>query len=345
MGKNFACRVVFRVLTVALATVLFAGSGCSPLPSDGKGAGGVSEKEMYDVGFGYFGPEEACENAIAGYIEGLRQEGFEEGKNLRVHRAHASGQVGELAQTMRSLEAKGLDVLCPMSTPGLGAALGAVRNTPIVFVYSYDPLGAGAGKSFEDHLPNVTGVASLPPIADTMDYIIDTIPGVKTVGTLYNASESNSVKAVEVAREALDARDIALTEVTVTGTADVYPAAQALAARQPDAIWLTGDNTLLQAMDGALKPAADAGIPVILNDPEFVERGAIMGVGVGWGPSGVAAGKMAARVMRGESPADMPIVPLAEPRGVLNQAVADKLGITFSQPLLEEAADVIGGTP
>ena len=82
----------------------------------------------------------------------------------------------------------------------------------------------------------------------------------------------------------------------------------------------------------------EAKLPLILNDPEFVDRGALAGVGIGWHASGLAAGKMAARVLRGESPAGIPIVNLAKRRLVLNPEVARKLGVVFPAELLQEAA-------
>lgn len=295
-------------------------------------------EKVYRVGFGYFGPDEACENAIRGFLDGLKEEGIEEGRNLEVVRTHAFGEIGHLPQMMQSIDAQELDLIVPMTTPGLAAAVGAVRKTPMVFVYTYDPIGAGAGKSFDDHLPNITGVASFPPVEGTMDVILQLFPNAKKVGTIYNASEANSVKAVGVARGILTAKGVTLDEVTIGGTGEVFLGAQALVARNPDVVWVTGDNTVTQALEAVVKPVTDAKLPLILNDPEYVSRGALAGVGIGWHPSGLAAGKMAARVLRGESPAGIPFVALARRRIVLNQELAQKLGVVFPPALVEEAA-------
>ena len=170
-----------------------------------------------------------------------------------------------------------------------------------------------------------------------MKLILQLVPGAKRIGTLYNASEANSVKAVGVAHSVLKDRGVTLEEVTIGGTGDVLLGAQALLARQPDAVWITGDNTALQALEGIIKPTTSAKVPLILNDPEFVDRGALLGVGISWQDSGMAAGKLAARVLRGESPAGMPIVALAKRRVVLNHDVAKKLGVVFPPSLIEEA--------
>jgi ABC-type uncharacterized transport system substrate-binding protein len=313
-------------------------TGCGEKQKGPAKAGSPGGGRVYKVAFAYFGPDEACDNAIGGTLAGLREEGFEEGRNLEVLRQHAFGEIGNLPQVMQSLDAQGLDLIVPMTTPGVAAACSMVRKTPMVFVYTYDPLGAGAGKTLTDHLPTLTGVASFPPVGETMDLIRQLFPKARKVGTLYNASEANSVKAVQVAREALKAGGLGLDEVTINGTGEVLQGAQALLGKGPDVVWVTGDNTVLQALEGVIKPTSDAKVPLILNDPEFVGRGALAGVGIGWHDSGVAAGKLAARVLRGESPAGIPIVELAKRRVVLNHEVAAKLGVTFPSALVTEAS-------
>lgn len=319
-------------LGVALLAIGLA--GCGRQQGTPAGAGG---ERIHRIAFASFGPDAAADNAIQGYLDGLRAEGFEEGRNLKVLRRHAFGEIAQLPQVMQSLETQGLDLIVPMTTPGLSAAFGAVKRTPMVFVYTYDPIAAGVGKSFEDHLPNATGVASFPPVEETMDVILKLVPRAAKIGTVYNASEANSVKAVEMARRVLGPKGVALEEITVAGTADVLLGTQALLARRPNAVWITGDNTVLQALEGVIRPTASAKVPLILNDPEFVERGALGAVGIGWRDSGLAAGKMAARVLRGENPAGMPIVSIAKRRVVLNPDVAAKIGVTFPPELLKEA--------
>jgi putative ABC transport system substrate-binding protein len=212
-----------------------------------------------------------------------------------------------------------------------------VKKTPVVFTYVYDPVAAGAGKTLADHLPNITGVGSFPPVPETIDLIQRLVPGVRAVGTLYNSSEANSRKVVGVAREMFRARGLKLEEVSITGTSEVYQAAQVLATRNIQALWVTGDNTALQAFSGIAKVAEASRLPLIINDPEFVEKGALAAVGIGWYQSGFAAGKMAARILRGESPRSIPMENLAVKKLVLNEKVARRLGIAFPAALVEEA--------
>jgi putative ABC transport system substrate-binding protein len=220
-----------------------------------------------------------------------------------------------------------------MTTPGVAAACAKVKRTPAVFVYTYDPIAAGAGTDFEHHLPNMTGVASFPSIDGTIKALRELVPGLKTLGTVYNASEANSVRAVREARKILEPAGIKLEEVTISTTADVLLATQALLARRTEAIWVSGDNTVLQAIEGVLGPAGRARIPVVLNDTEFVDRGAVAAVGISWVDSGRVAGRMAARVLRGESPAGIPIVNVAKTTIVVNRKQAAQINLAVPSSL------------
>ena len=327
----------FIVAGTVLSLVL-CGLGCERKAKQNTASG----QRVYKIAFASFGPDIAADKAIEGCLEGLGSEGFTEGRNLEVIRKHSAGDISMLPQMMQSLDADGLDLIVPMTTPGVAAACAKVKDTPAVFVYTYDPISAGAGKDFEHHLPNMTGVASFPSIDKTMKVLRELVPGVKTVGTVYNASEANSIRAVAEARKILEASGIRLEEATISTTADITMATQSLLVRNPQAIWLTGDNTVLQALDGVLAPAGRAKVPVVLNDPEFTDRGAIAAVGIGWTESGRVAGRMAARVLRGESPAGIPIVNIAEPVVLINRKQTTQLGIAIPSSL--EATPVPTGT-
>lgn len=318
------CKKV--LLGIALAFTASCGGG-----SNGPAMG-------YRIGLVYFAPEEGADLVMQGLFDGLQEEGFEEGRNLEVRRSHAQGEIANIPLLIQNLDGSNLDAIVAMTTPVLTAAASIARNTPVVFTYIYDPIAAGVGTSRTDHLPLVTGVGSFPPIEDTVDTIQQLVPGVTAVGTLYNSSEANSVKAISVARPIFEQRGIDLQEVAVTGTNDVFQAAQVLTNRGIQALWVTGDNTALQAFDGIVKAAQDAGLPLIINDPEFVERGALVGVGLGWYETGRGASGILARVLRGENPADIPFEEVAVRKLVLNQSVADTLGITFPANMVEAAA-------
>jgi len=210
---------------------------------------------MFKVGVAYFAPEPGQESCLQGLLDGLRDQGFIGGKNLEIHKAHAQGEIANIPAILQNLDNLDLDLIIPMTTPCLTGACSVVKKTPVVFTYVYDPIAAGAGKTPTDHLPNITGVGSFPPIEETINTIQQLVPGLRSVGTLYNSSEANSRKVVSVARELFHQRHITLEEVAITNTSEVFQAAQALTQRDIQALWITGDNTALQAFAGIAKVA------------------------------------------------------------------------------------------
>ena len=315
----------------------------SPVPTETgqKGSGALRqppEGRLFKIGLVYFGPDPSADACMAGLFGGLKNLGFVEGKNLQVRKAHAQGEIINIPSILQNFDNEDLDLIIPMSTPVLTAAINAVKKKPMVFTYVYDPIAAGAGKTPTDHLPNITGTGSFPPVDDTLVVIRELLPKVQAVGTLYNSSEANSRKVIDVGRELFQKRGIKLEEVTVTNTSEVFQAAQVLTTRKIQAIWITGDNTALQAFEGIAKAAADARLPLVINDPEFTEKGALVAVGIGWQRTCQGAAKKVAQVLLGEKPQNLPFENVVVKKLVLNSDVARKLGITFPEKLAKEAS-------
>ena len=315
----------------------------SPVPTEtGQKESGalrqLPEGRLFKIGLVYFGPDPSADACMAGLFGGLKNLGFVEGKNLQVRKAHAQGEIINIPSILQNFDNEDLDLIIPMSTPVLTAAINAVKKKPVVFTYVYDPIAAGAGKTPTDHLPNITGTGSFPPVDDTLVVIRELLPKVQAVGTLYNSSEANSRRVIEVGRELFQKHGNKLEEVTVTNTNEVFQAAQVLTTRKIQAIWITGDNTALQAFEGIAKAAADARLPLVINDPEFTERGALVAVGIGWQKTCQGAAKRVAQVLLGEKPQNLPFENVVVKKVILNSDVARKLGITFPQKLVKEAS-------
>lgn len=323
-----------RELLIQASAGALALAGCKRFPN---GSGNRRGNGNFRVGLVYFAPEDGADLCMRGLLDGLKDQGIEKGKNLELLTAHAQGEISNIPMLIQNYVSQGVDLIITMTTPCLTAACTMARNTHVVFTYVYDPIAAGAGSSFTSHLPNITGVGSFPPVEATVDMIQRLVPGVKGVGTVYNTSEANSVKVISVARDAFRKRGIALEEVTATNTSEVFQAAQVACYRKVQAIWVTGDNTALQSFDAIVKATRSAKLPLVINDPEFTSRGAVACVGLGWYPAGHAGGVLAARVLRGENPGDIPFQEVAEQKLILNQQAASALGIVFPPDMVKAA--------
>ena len=292
---------------------------------------------IYKIGLAYFAPEAGAETCMKGIFDGLRELGFVEGKNLEVRRAHAQAEIANIPAVLQNFDSSDVDLILPMSTPLITGACGLVKRKPVVFTYCSDPVAAGAGKSFTNHLPHLTGVGSFPPVQDMVNLIRKSLPEAKIVGTIYNASEANSVKVVEVARGLFAAAGLKLDEITVASSSDVLQAAQTLTSRHADAIYIQGDNTVIQAFDAVIKVAHDSKLPLFVDDPDSAKRGAVACVGLGYYQPGYAVARSVARVLLGESPAGIPITNVSEEAVWLDLPQAQKLGLKFPPEVIKEA--------
>jgi ABC-type uncharacterized transport system substrate-binding protein len=290
----------------------------------------------YKIAVAYFAPDEAADLCRKGLVDGLRELGFVEGRNLEIRSTHAQGEIANIPGMIQNLEASDVDLIVPISTPVISAASSIIRQKPTVFTGCSDPIAAGVGQSFTNHLPFITGIGSFPPVQAMVDAIRSVVPGVRSVGTIYNASEVNSVKVVGVARDLFMKAGIKLEEVSVANSAEILEAGRALASRKVDALYIQSDNTVRQGFDAVLKVATDGRLPLFVDEPEVAERGALACIGLGFYQPGFAAAMPAARVLCGESPAEIPIENVSEETVWLNMSKAQQLGLTFPKDLIAQ---------
>jgi putative ABC transport system substrate-binding protein len=284
---------------------------------------------VYKVGVGYFAPEPGIDSVLAGLRETLKALGFEEGRNLRFRMMHAQAEIAQIPTLGQVLDNSDVDAILTLTTPVLQGAGMAARNKPVVFTYVTDPLAAGAGKSFAEHLPHLTGIGSMSPVEDMVAVTRKVLPEIRSLGTLYNPSEANSVKVATVLREVCKNTGLTLEEVPINTTAEVVQATQALVARKVGAIMAVGDNTMYQALDAVAKVARDAGVPLILDQPDYIDHDALMVVGIDYSESGRAAAEPLARILAGAKPADIPFRNVSKRSVLLNEASARRLGVVF----------------
>jgi ABC-type uncharacterized transport system substrate-binding protein len=299
----------------------------------------------YQLGLAYFAPEAGFESAQRGLFDGLRELGFVEGANLDVRRVHAQAEMSNIPTMMQTLDAVPVGAVVTFTTPVLAGALAGLRSKPVVCTYVTDPLAAGAGESPERHRPNVTGVGCLPPLAETAEFFRLTLPRLRIMGTLYNPGEANSVRIVGDWRSLCAANGWTLEEMTVASTNEVQQAMQALVARGVDAVYIPGDNTAYQAFGAIVKTAVDGRLPLVVDAPEFMQPGVLAVVGIGYYHTGRAAAEPLARVLRGESPAAIPIRNVTVKQVLLNHDTARRLGIAFPAAVLRMQEDAAGLPP
>jgi putative ABC transport system substrate-binding protein len=292
---------------------------------------------VFKTGIVYFSRDIGTDLCVQGLIDGLRAGGLEEGKNLEVRRADAQGEMANIAAILQNYDNSDLDLIMTISTPCLTGACNGVKHKPVVFTCVADPIAAGAAKTRRDHLPFLTGTGSFPPVDHLLDLVERLIPGVQAVGVMYNPAEANSVRELEVARKLFQSRVTRLEEVAISSSSEVFQAGQILAGRNIQALWLPGDNTAIQGFEGAVKASLDTRLPLFTDDCDSLERGALACLGTGAHPAGLASGRLAARVLLGANPKDLPIEEVAVEEIAVNHKIGAQFGITFPPDLVRKA--------
>jgi putative tryptophan/tyrosine transport system substrate-binding protein len=284
----------------------------------------------------YYAPGIATEECVQGLIDGLKVSGFEEGKNLQVRKADAQADMMNIPAILQNYDNSDVDLIMTVSTPCLAGACTNVKHKPVVFTCVSDPIAAGAGKSRAEHLPFVTGVGSFPPVSHMLDLMQTLVPGLRAVGTMYNPAEANSVREQSVAREVYRSRGIRLEQIAISGSSEVLQAVQILAGRDIQAVWAPGDNTVIQGYEGAVKGAKDALLPLFTNACVTLSRGGLACLGVGMKYSSLAAGKLAAGVLRGENPKNVPLEEVVVEEIGISRSNAQRLGIAIPSEYSEK---------
>jgi putative ABC transport system substrate-binding protein len=268
-----------------------------------------------------------------GMLEGLQQSGIAAGKNLEVVRADAQGEIINIPAILQNYDNSDVDVIMTISTPCLAAACNKVKHKPVVFTCVSDPIAAGAGSSRTEHLPFLTGVGSFPQVEHHLEMKQKLVPGLRAVGTMYNPAEANSVREMSVAREIYKNRGIRLEEVTIAGSSEVLQAVQILAGRDVQVVWVPADNTCIEGYEGAVKGARDAHLPLFTDICATLSRGGLACLGFNPRDSGVAAGKLAGRILLGATPKDLPLEEVMVEEKLISRSSAARLKIAIPAEL------------
>ncbi|MGQ7793198.1 ABC transporter substrate-binding protein [Faunimonas sp. B44] len=338
-------RMPFAAGRTAVAVVL-AVAGFSAWAPPAAAQGTPEPGRTYTIGFSQIVDHPALNATRQGFLDGLKEAGFEEGKNLVLEYQNAQGDVGTARSIAERFIAGKVDLLAPCTTPVVLATIRAARDSgiPVVFGCVTNPVQAGVVETADQPTgSNVTGFYTVPPVGRNFDIFTAIAPGMKRVGTLYNSGESNSEALNKLAREEAEKRGMVWVEAPVTSSAEVLTAVQSLVGKV-DALVTLQDNTVASAYEAIVKTAEEAGLPWFSFDVQAVERGAIAALAQDQYQNGVDwAKKAAVPVLLGADAGA--IVPVeAEIFEIqLNADAAKAAGLAIPEAIRAKASRVHGG--
>lgn len=317
------------VLAVALVLVLTLGIGGQPAMK-------------YKIGIAQLGTHDALDAAREGFIDQMEEEGFVEGENVDYIIRNAAFDSSNYATIAQYFVSADLDLIFSIATPITQACASAVEGTdiPVIFAAVTDPVTAGFAESWEEPGGQVTGASDWADVGAQVKLGMDIYPASR-LGVIYNAGEVNSVVQIDELNKVKSSLNITdIVPATVATTADVYAAAMSLVGRV-DAIWVPSDNTVAGAIQSVVAVCEDNDIPLFGSDISSIAKGGcISGQGLDYYVNGEEAAKLAALVLEGEDPAEIPISTTPMTIIYLCQTAAERMGTTIPQAILDTATEV-----
>jgi len=281
------------------------------------------------------------EDTLAGMKVAWKRSKLVEGKDYTISYRSAQGDIASLNGIFDAVLTDNADIVVPLSTPTLQSALQKIRDRPIVFSVIANPVVAGAGKSYTDHKPNVTGVSVLAPVSEALTMIQKYFPQYKRLGTLFCPAEANSVDLKESFEKLCKERGLTLECVAVNTSSDLSDASLSLVSRPIDAIVQISDNLSSTGFNAITKAARQTQKPLISLNSTTVPLGAPISLGRDYHNCGEVTVEMLERVIRGEDPSKMPFVLPPRLFYSASPANAAAVGMTLPPELLKEVDKVI----
>lgn len=302
----------------------------------------AADSTSYTIGIGQFAEHGSLDNCREGFLEGLAQEGIEEGKNLTVLYENAQADGGTASQIINNFISKKADLICAIATPIAQAAYSGAKKTdvPVIFTAVTDPVAAALANEDGTPVGEVTGTSDKLPVEKQLEMIRKILPDAKTIGILYSTSEVNSETAIQEYKAAAANYGFEIVEGPVTATADI-PLATDNLLEKVDCLNNLTDNTVVSSLPLILDKASKKNIPVFGSEVEQVKIGCLAAMGLDYVDLGKQTGKMAAKILKGEAKAsEMNYEVIKDAAFYGNTKAAENLGITLPTDLTDSAAEI-----
>jgi putative ABC transport system substrate-binding protein len=302
---------MYSTFALVLAVFLVC-AGCkketaqtSPAPS---AAAPSREAAPVRIGLAKIVQHEALDACEQGIIDALAERGIA----AEFDRQNANGDVNTAAQIANKFKTDRVDVAVGIATPIAVALATAIKDIPVVFSAVTDPVGAGLVSGLDRGEGNVTGLSDAIPTGDHIA-LFKEIAGISTLGYIYTASEANSISALALVEEACAELGLTLISQSITSSAELRQASEAIVNRV-DGVYLTTDNTVYSALPALIQVFERGKKPIFSGDVTgAMNGGCVIASGFNYYKAGLATGYIAADILGGKNPQDIPVKFLTDP--------------------------------
>ncbi|MDO8477368.1 MAG: ABC transporter substrate-binding protein [Candidatus Rokubacteria bacterium] len=298
-------------------------------------------KEPYHVGVVSFGGGQV--EVILGMQEGMKELGYEEGKNIAYTVVDAAGSDEKARAAAEEFLRKKVDVVYAVSTPVTTHVAQVIKNIPIIFNIVSDPVGTGLVRSWRSSGNNLTGCSNY--VGQTgpkrLEVLKMMVPDVRRVLVPYDPKNRFSHGAIVILREAANALRIALIEKHVGSKDDVVALMKSIRRGEYDAFFHLGEAKVTAAIDAVIARLNEVKLPSIAHEESFSEKGMLAAYGPSWRVLGKQCAQSLDKALRGERPADIPIQIPTRFDLVINIQTAKAIGITLPREVFTRAEKII----
>jgi ABC-type uncharacterized transport system substrate-binding protein len=329
--------MILRSRTLALLLGLLA----APLTAEAQEAAKVVPR------IGYLAANLAASPHLTeAFLQGLRDLGYVEGRNVALEYRSAEGKLERLPALAAELVALEVDVILVGGTPHALAAKQATKTIPIVFAAVADPVESGLVTSLARPGGNVTGLSNLNTelVGKCLEQLKQAVPRVSRVAVLWHPgalgerAERDMLKGAEVAARALGVR---LQFVAARGPADFDRAFSDMTKARADALTVLTSTILLGERRRLADLAAKSRLPAVYPWREGVDAGGLMSYGPDFADLFRRAATYVDKILKGAKPGDLPVEQPTKFELVINLKTAKALGLTIPPSVLGRADEVI----
>ncbi len=285
-----------------------------------------------------FSDSAVLELSTKGIQDELNHSGVLKKHNITVDFKNAQNDYSAAQAIVQDIVRQKYDYMITASSLALQVAANGNKTIPHIFGTVTDPYRMGIAKTSADHLPNITGVATFQPVESAVSAMRMIFPKARRIGIAWNPSEANSEACTLKARAAARKYNFELVEKTVTRTDEVKDAVAALINSGIDLFFTSGDNTVILAQATVAQILQEHKIPYFTNDPSDIERGAFFSIGADYYQVGVETAKMAALVINGKAPKDIPIREYVPEMIGIHEGLVLRYGVTIPDELRKKAS-------
>jgi len=308
------------------------------------GAAAQSQAKVYRVGYLGIVPPTASNSAPwDAFVDGLREHGYVEGRNLVLHRRYSAGQDARFAELAAELVRLNVEVIVSSTTNGALAAKQVTSTIPIVTIVAGDPVGSGLVASLARPGGNVTGLSSQAPdlAAKQLQLLREVAPGIKRVAVLWNPTLPQHQTVFRETQRGAATLRLEIESLELRSPDDLEAVFQRIARTRPDGLQVFDQPAMFPQRQRVVDLVARSRIPAIYGVPPYVDVGGLMSYSPNLADLFRRSTTYVDKLLRGAKAAELPVEQPTTFEFAINLKAAKALGITLPPALMQRVTRVV----